>query len=977
MPGRNRSYEIRLDGKLATRTLKELDKEASRLRNVLRNMSTESENYGKTVKSYQRVKRAQQENYQQIRKVDKATRQAARANKSFGGSALSAFRKVQRNWLAVTAGVTAFVAAFRGVYRVINRFDQSTANLASILGQTREEMAALTKNAIDLGSTSAFTASEVQDLQIELAKLGFVESQILDMTEAVINFSVTTGSDVPEAAQLAGAAIRQFGLRAEESDRVVSALAVATTKSALDFGKLQTALPIVGSVAANANVSLEDTIGLLGVLADRGLDASIAGTSLRNIFLEIAKRGLTLEEALQKINSAQDKNVKSLELFGKRAATAGVILAKNSGQATKLSESLIDVKDEMQEMAEKQLQTLSGRVKLLNSAWEGLILSIENGEGSLSSFFKTAIDFAADYLGVLKDLNEGQIQFNKKFLIGGIAGVALGLVDLENQQRKNRLENEKLEGSLQSTLDLIANYREFGDILDDVDPQSLESILQKIVKEGHNDIFTLQRDLDILRERLEETFYQEIDTSSRSELEKAIEAGIELLNLFDQTHPRYAEISLQVMRYEEALSQLSDQEEETKEDIKGTTEEVEAQAGSIEWLNKKISELKNKIKRSNDPSQIAQWKQEILEFQKELDMAESVLQRIDDMLNLQAAVRQGLTFGEELDPLPDRSEEFLQGSEAESTTEFQNLGEAQLLQSLQDQKITYEQFLVELNELRLRAEIKHWEEKMATLDEKSKEYLELQRKVAENEVELQRNTTDQITADRERMHDVLISGLHQIGEVTGQFLVDQHQSAEDFRRNMLLTLLDFISNSVLSYIPLILAKEVAEKSFAGIATAAILGGILKGAVATMRSRIQSEQSSSVQGYEEGGDTPSRGIYRDQSGKEVTGVVHTDEWVAPEWMNKHPKISPTIRALETIRQRGSFAEGGFAGTSPSFPDNITFGPAPAQDNSDIINELRALRASQDRQQKNIRAFVVLRDIENSQNELNSIINNASI
>jgi hypothetical protein len=115
----------------------------------------------------------------------------------------------------------------------------------------------------------------------------------------------------------------------------------------------------VAPVAKTAGLSVEKTTALLGTLTDRGLDASTAGTGLRNIFLELSKEGMTFEEAMLQINSASDKNAASLALFGKRGATVGTILSETSVDVANLEAKLNDAGGAAKEMADKQLNTLN------------------------------------------------------------------------------------------------------------------------------------------------------------------------------------------------------------------------------------------------------------------------------------------------------------------------------------------------------------------------------------------------------------------------------------------------------------------------------------------------------------------------------------------------------------------------------------------------------------------------------------------
>ena len=316
------------------------------------------------------------------------------------GSALNRATASLRSFagaIGLTSGIFLLVQGFRDAFSTIKDFEQANANLASILGTTKDKVVDLTKDAKRLGEVSVFTASQITSLQTELAKLGFNRREILASTEAIQSLAAATGTELAQSAIQVGSALRIFNLDASEAGRVVDVLAQSTTKSALDMSKLATALPIVGTTADVAGVSLERTTALLGVLSDRGLDASTSGTALRNIFLDLAEKGLTWEEAMSKINNATNKNATALGLFGKRGATSAIVLAENADASDKLTKSLLLSGGAAEKMANTQIDTLSGSIKLLKSAWEGVVLGFAEGNGALNGL-KNTIQFVAKNL---------------------------------------------------------------------------------------------------------------------------------------------------------------------------------------------------------------------------------------------------------------------------------------------------------------------------------------------------------------------------------------------------------------------------------------------------------------------------------------------------------------------------------------------------------------------------------------------------
>ena len=202
------------------------------------------------------------------------------------------------------AGFKTLVKGIGNMIKISMEFEKQMDKVQAITGATKNEMNALKKSAKDLGATTTKTAKEVGQLQEELAKLGFSTSEILAGTGGILALSEATGSDLAQSAKVAASTIRGFGLDAAETNRVVDVMAQSFSKSALDLGKFQTAMAQVAPAAKSSNIEIEEATALLGTLVDAGLDASIAGTSLRNILLENAKSGRSLQESMDILNNS-------------------------------------------------------------------------------------------------------------------------------------------------------------------------------------------------------------------------------------------------------------------------------------------------------------------------------------------------------------------------------------------------------------------------------------------------------------------------------------------------------------------------------------------------------------------------------------------------------------------------------------------------------------------------------------------------
>lgn len=365
--------------------------------------------YVKLEKQYNKVTNAAQRGDKQLKKLDKRVGDNFRNVGNYAG-ALGKLTSVLGT-LGVAFGAA---SAIRNITGIIIDFDQAVADLAAISGQSKEQIKGLNDQAKQLGATTQFSATQITQMQIELAKLGFTNEQIEGSTKAVSNFAAATGADIPAAAQVAGAALRGFGLDVSEMDRVVSVLGVATTKSALSFEHYQTSLSKVAPVAASFGFSIEDTTALLGQLANAGFDASTAATATKNILLNLAdssgdlakELGRPIESAddlalgLQELQSRGIDLATALDLTDKRSVAAFNTFLKGSDDLIEFRDSITDVNDELDAMAKKRLDSVQGKLTLLSSAWEGYILKL-NDAANASAMMKGILGFLAKNLGTI------------------------------------------------------------------------------------------------------------------------------------------------------------------------------------------------------------------------------------------------------------------------------------------------------------------------------------------------------------------------------------------------------------------------------------------------------------------------------------------------------------------------------------------------------------------------------------------------
>tara|TARA_R100000773_G_scaffold18445_1_gene16694 strand:- start:6784 stop:9300 length:2517 start_codon:yes stop_codon:yes gene_type:complete len=326
--------------------------------------------------------------------LDKGIRTAQRKLRLFGRDATQTGKQLM-------LGIGTPMAFIGGqAINVFQNFEQEMQKVKAISGATSKEFDMLSKNARDLGATTRFTATNVAELQLNFSKLGFTATEIEKVTKATLNLALATGEELGESARVSAQTLRGFGLEANEMVRVVDVMSSSFSSSALDLNKFDTAMAIVSATATSAGVSLEQTTAMLAVLVNRGVDASSAGTALRNVFLEIAKQGLTLDQALDRIENSTNKNATAMQLFGKRGATVAQIIALNRKEQFKLRATFEMSAGTAQKMADIMDDSLQGSLFKLKSAFEGVQIELAT---KLAPILRAVVDRLSEFLSKNKE----------------------------------------------------------------------------------------------------------------------------------------------------------------------------------------------------------------------------------------------------------------------------------------------------------------------------------------------------------------------------------------------------------------------------------------------------------------------------------------------------------------------------------------------------------------------------------------------
>lgn len=365
------------------------------------------------------------------------------AAKGIGAKAVGVAKKAVVG--ATVAGVTA--AGYVGMTsaQTYLDFNKNMKKVQAISGATAEEFKLLEKEAKRLGATTKFTAGEAAAAMEKMALAGFNTKDIIASMPGVLDLAAASGEDVAMVSDIITDNLTAFNMTAKDSGRFADVLSWGMSKTNVTVEMLGESFKYAAGSAGTLGVSLEETVGALGLMGDQAIKSGMAGTGLNEVFDNLVKKQAELNKAGIKI---ADKGkfvgivdvVKQVEkvtkkmndidrlaflkkVFGERGErsfskllsaqktidgityTGAEALEKTVEAATKDSVGMAE------KMKNIMLDSASGAMILLESAWDGIKIAV--GDKIFSENNLKYIKTFTNYLSELANVLSGSFYDNK------------------------------------------------------------------------------------------------------------------------------------------------------------------------------------------------------------------------------------------------------------------------------------------------------------------------------------------------------------------------------------------------------------------------------------------------------------------------------------------------------------------------------------------------------------------------------------
>lgn len=348
--------------------------------------------------------------------LNKAVEQVQQTQNSFSGLRATG-ESLSSVGTALTAGVTAPVVALgASVVKTQMQFQDSMAKVKALSGATGDDFKLLEDTAKQMGESTVFSASECADALGYMALAGWDAQQSADGLPGVLNLAAASGMELAQASDLVTDYLTAFGLEADQAGRMADVLSYAQANSNTTTEMLGEAFKNCAVNAHNAGMTLEETTAVLSKFADAGLKGSEGGTALNAIIRDMTQKmkngAIQIGQTKVQVQDANGNFRKMSDIIGdvdkatqgmgdaQRTAALmttftadsikgmGILCNTGADSIDKFTDELKNSDGTAKEMSDTMNNTLSGALKELSSAWEGLQLSLSSSTGVLSMLVK-------------------------------------------------------------------------------------------------------------------------------------------------------------------------------------------------------------------------------------------------------------------------------------------------------------------------------------------------------------------------------------------------------------------------------------------------------------------------------------------------------------------------------------------------------------------------------------------------------------
>jgi len=323
------------------------------------------------------------------------------------------------------------------------KFDKEMRFVREITQATEKEFEQMTAIAEEMGRTTEFTARQAAEGLRFLGMAGLDAGQTIEALPQMLDLATAGMLDLGRAADIATNILLQFGMEVSELSRVSDVLAQVQSRANTNIEEASQAFIYGGTMATQFGMDIEQVAGIVGLLANRGIKASLAGTTLR--------------QAMMKMLNPSKKAAEALEDYG-------IIIKKTDGSLRNFTDVILDMVDAKMSAqdAAKILGARAGQLAAIFSMTSEEVIEFINvmyaAEGRAKSLAEAIREsFWGAWKTMLSKIEAMFLKFFKTFESAGIAAFNT-IGEVVDHITEFLVDNAKvIEDAFLSTVESVAN----------------------------------------------------------------------------------------------------------------------------------------------------------------------------------------------------------------------------------------------------------------------------------------------------------------------------------------------------------------------------------------------------------------------------------------------------------------------------------------------------------------------------------------
>ncbi|MDN0051990.1 phage tail tape measure protein [Bacteroides caecigallinarum] len=859
-------------------------------------------------------------------------------------------------------------AALTGVSFTINKLrsnrddkEEAQAELKALTGLDDDSIQWLTRQAEILSTSMEESGLRIRQSSDEIIQaymlIGSKKPELLGNKEALnavtveaMRLAAAAKIDLKDAVTATTISLNMYGESADQAAKYVNVLAAGSKEGAADVSAQAATIKNAGVAAASAGVSIEQLQGTIQTLAEKGVEAEVAGTALRKFFLvlqtgpdETNPKVVGLQTALENLNKKGMAAGDIQKMFGEEAYTAASILIQNVDAVDRYTQAVTNTNIAVEQAA---INSDTNRAKLeqhknaikeagieLAERLNPSIMTLSSLTTKIITVLPKLIDFAIEYRTVIitstaaigaytiavnaatiktklydtwtKVATTSTAAFNKVLklnpaglIIGGITALGTYLITklvpntdkaTEAQRRYNE-ELQRTQEELKRYQDIEDRYKNINN-LNDRQKQTLkqdaQTELANVEDKLTKETIAYQKYYAEQKKIIMER--NDVDESQRKAL---------LKSLSNQAEEKADELEYLLTRKEtlkNIISSIKDPEP-VKNNLSVTVDDNKKKPSAVEIATKaeteryyeELSQLKKSYLNSDTMTQKDyQALSEDLERQHLEKMLEIVGLEPEKRRQIQdKLLEMQIQYKEQCKQLDEQEKE--ESSEL-AFTKLEKEAQLKLDAAAQNHYagLSSER---EYHQQLLDIQNEYYNQVLSSTEISEEKKAEIMDRIQRDSLEKSRRNYEENQAKiREQLSFAQGIG-QQFGEAFAEMLTDSESSLGDFMKATLGIILDSLQKMMIAYIAETQMKNIATLGFLGLAKAAAEIALITAAFQTAKAVIN--------GFEEGGYT---GYGKHDEPK---GIVHAGEFVANRYAVSNPSVRPVLDLIDRAQKNNT-------------------------------------------------------------------------